>query len=125
MEVDMKRRNRFVSNSSSSSFMIYGVCLDREDVKKLLAKKMQFAPILEDIEKWGVYEGLSNHVKGLEITTGDPDSYGNYIYIGRSWDAINDNETKIQFQNRIKKTLTALFGEDIALSTHSEAWYDG
>jgi hypothetical protein len=86
----MKTRSGFVSNSSSSSFLIYGTTVpDDGDIDDL----------------WGdIEEKLATaELKGYEVT-GGPDG-SDCIYIGKSWASIGDDETGKQFKNRIETEL--------------------
>lgn len=99
----MKIRNGFVSNSSSSSFLIYGV---RD-------------------------EAIYNKVENGEITFKDKRirthcySDGCAYYVGVSWDEIMDDETGKQFKETIKKEISDAWGHEVKCGTFSESWYDG
>jgi len=118
----MKNRLGFVSNSSSSSFLIYGVALDRSEVLECL--KPEKPEVDEDAEDEyeDVYEALEDAIssqEGLEYHI----PYDDTVYIGACWSSIGDDETGAQFKNRVKAQLTEMFG-DVKCSTHSEAWYN-
>lgn len=107
----MKIRNGFVSNSSSSSFCIYGVSLDS-------GVNLDFLPQ----GKWGDPE-----IEGLEIHR-CPDFSDFGVYIGRSWNTVKDDETGAMFKKDIEDKLKEAFKDKMELpkcETHSEAWYDG
>lgn len=97
----MKTRNGFVSNSSTSSFCIYGAMVDRNKVNE------------EEMEKWG-----------LEVYYGDSNWEQDKIYVGKSWSSIKDDETGAQFKKQIESLLKRLFDID-KCSTIEKAWYDG
>jgi len=100
----MKIRSGFVSNSSSSSFLIYGTYIDAD---------------VMDCNK------VEEKLKGsdFEIEYGEDSSYG--VYIGESWDNIGDDETGFQFKKRITEELQKIFGPDIETKTLSASWYSG
>jgi len=108
----MKIRNGFVSNSSSSSFCIYGAYINSSDFEKF--------GMPEGADVWDWAEGLD--VPGLETHSSDYD-YG--FYIGRSWSSVKDDETGLQFKESVEKAIKEAFGEELKCGTCSEAWYDG
>ncbi len=111
----MKVRSGFVSNSSSSSFCIYGAEIDSCDFEEKIKK---LNPELADEEC--IYELTESLDTTLDIHT--PSDYDT-IYIGRSWSSIGDDETGKQLKENVEKEIKKLFGEDIKCSTQEEAYY--
>ena len=101
----MKIRNGFVSNSSSSSFLIYGTTFERKQINETC--KNNGSDFGKDIEYYTV---------GY-----DDDTY----YVGASWDKVGDKETGEDFKERIRKALSDFFSCDVKCATYQEAWYDG
>lgn len=125
----MKIRNGFVSNSSSSSFLIYGVCTDEEShicAEDLTTEAVEFLKTIglkdgEDVSKKYIYNFL------IHFNIDYWDYYG--FYMGRSWDEVGDDETGREFKESIKKSLLKIFKPDSktmnSLGTHEQAWLDG
>ncbi len=100
----MKTRIGFVSNSSSCSFLVYGIVMDYDEYEN----------ISEEDQKKLDDAGISDH--------GGPEDYGTAV--GRSYDGIRDDETGKQFKESIEKTLKEVFGDDIECRTLEESWYN-
>lgn len=109
----MKTRTGFVSNSSSSSFCIYGICMNEESIMEDLKLEGELG---NDI----AYDFLCKNLpKGWTVTWG-PEC--EEMYIGRNWISVKDDETGLEFKESIKFILEELFGKKINCRTHEEAW---
>jgi len=123
----MKCRNGFVSNSSSSSFLIYGVKVEpmqfREAVNTLIARGE--VPGWDEAVKEEEYISEFDGVLGLNVHA--PWDYADEpIYVGLSWDRVGDDETGRQFKNRAEDAIRTIFPMfEGKFGTHSEAWRDG
>jgi len=119
----MKIRNGFVSNSSSSSFLIYGVHLD--DIETLISNLELTDDEKNSLEAEGDWY-LSEILDGKDL---DGLNYysaydGESKYLGRSWSCVGDDETGFEFKNSIQKKIDSLLCKGIECSTISEAWHD-
>ena len=105
----MKTRQGFVSNSSSTSFCIYGAYIDSKHFEELGKP--------EDVD---VYEWAES----LALNTYSQDySFG--FYFGRSWDSISDDETGAQFKKSVREEIAKVLGKPFDCSTCEGSWYDG
>ncbi len=117
----MKIRNGFVSNSSSSSFCVYGVCIDKERLIALFDIDMEE----EDCSEDEIDDVLGLADLGLA-------SYTNRfcVYIGCRWDSIMQNETRKQFVASVEAgiktlvshnpTIAKLIGTDYTCDTYHD-----
>ena len=104
----MKTRIGFVSNSSTTSFCIYGIRTEDEKIKE----------IIENIDYLKLREfGISTYSHYDEGAT----------FIGRSFHAIRDDETGLEFKNNTKLILKELLKENVddQCFIYQEGWYDG
>lgn len=118
----MKIRSGFVSNSSSSSFCIYGVYMDTDE----LVEKMKNAGNLseEELEQlddegsWYIQELLYGKMDNLSIYESEGD-----CWIGRDFTTIGDDETGKQFKESVEQNMEKLLGEKVDCEIHEEEIY--
>jgi hypothetical protein len=119
----MKIRNGFVSNSSSSSFIIYGVCLDygTPEIEALMEKYLTEEEI-EDVKSGDVMLSESLYGKIDNLTLEEDES--ECLYIGREWSSIGDNETGKEFKDNVKSDIEELIGTEVAPRTIETTIYN-
>jgi len=96
----MKIRTNFVSNSSSTSFCIFGICTNDGELADRL-----------------------HRVKGIVRYCSPSDWY----YCGGDLASMDDDETFGQFKSRVKELIEKAAGKDISepFEILEESWYDG
>jgi hypothetical protein len=116
----MKIREGLVSNSSSTSFCIYGTILTEEIVEKLRVELGDDEDGEDDI--YGLIDGIIADKKlDLEINSPPDEEY----YVGRSWSKVKDDQTGKEFKEDVKKQIVELLGKEVKIGTLEEAWRDG
>jgi hypothetical protein len=94
----MKIRNGFVSNSSSSSFVVYGYHLSEDEV----ADKLDIDLSEDSEEFWDTIDELFSkpEYENYQYYIGEDD---NSLYFGRNLSSINDEETFKEFKNSVEE----------------------
>jgi hypothetical protein len=112
----MKIRNGFVSNSSTSSFCIYGICAT--DLKDF--KTPEYDEDGEAVDEDSTLDKLTAVDTRFEVHNMDDNRY-----YGISFTAIKDDETGAQFKQTVQDAITKVFGPNAKCGVQSEAWYNG
>jgi len=128
----MKIRNGFVSNSSTTSFCIYGITVETNKINDIITDLINNGKInvkyLTDLKGGWICSTLEHIFKEydmekLEVHSGP---YEDVIYIGRSWKTVSNTETGQDFKNDTEDKINSIFSKlNPVYSTHEVAWRDG
>lgn len=109
----MKIRNGFISNSSSSSFVCWGIRLDYDE----LIEKLKINQNEDD----DFYDNIDEKLEETNLSWISNDN--GVAWIGLSPLSIRDDETGLQFKNRAKEQLSKLLEEEVECEWFEEVIY--
>lgn len=123
----MKTRNGFVSNSSTSSFCIFGIAVEQDEFLRNLTDQAKAAfgsADLEDVDWYDIEHALSQAGLTQSLEFWRPD-YDSTIFIGRRFSSIGDDETGAQFKAKVIAEVGAMMNVKASkFGTLEEAWHD-
>lgn len=119
----MKIRSGFVSNSSSSSFCIYGAEVSVEDLVKMINVFDPMFEYDEDMDTYDLCSDLSEHLSknGYKVQA-FRDGPEHIPYLGRRMPP-KDDETYAEFKKSIEEFGDKATGGTLNYYFHQDGWY--
>jgi len=114
----MKIKIDFVTNSSSTSFVVMGSTIEMDKVPQNIMEKVQE---LEEEKQ----HNLEVFTEGSDLWTSVGYEYDGEIMVGIPYDRMKDDETLREFKARIKKQIMDSFGIEVDPHHIEECWMDG
>jgi len=150
----MKSRTGFVSNSSTSSFCIYGTIIEDPEqfiLDKLREHEAETIAWSQEYEKTNEYWKHSDDIEEIAESLQADGLYDIFgwldgppcfrdidcleiefpyegdcgAFVGLSYEGLQDNETGAQFKARAQTAIEKFFGPGHQYGWHLEAWRDG
>ena len=104
----MKIRSDYVSNSSSSSFMIVGEAFDEDTILEICKKN---GIDTEDDSIWDAVDNIARKFK-ISYERGIENYYDEWC-LGLHYSDMKDSETKMEFEKRISDKLSEITGSHV------------
>ncbi|MFA5135516.1 MAG: hypothetical protein WC505_07060 [Patescibacteria group bacterium] len=122
----MKIRTGFVSNSSSSSFLIWGITVDTSEFQKEIPVRDEDGEDCEEESPYDVAERLESEYGDIVRFAYEND----ILYLGRCPSTCGLDETMRKFQQRVETEVKAMAEKegvalgDVEFGWLEEAWHD-
>ncbi len=120
----MKIRQGFVSNSSSSSFCMYGVELSHEDMKQFISDDIDTTKSCwhYDLDWYDVTSEI-NKKFGEDFSFEYDGESCECFYIGKTLKSLKDDETGKDFKESVDVKVKEFFGKEKSCHIYNEVIY--
>jgi len=121
----MKIKTDFVTNSSTTSFVVIGINVDvtniPEDYIKTIAERRNIT--VEELKE-SAYDLVASLIHGSDLSYAQPEYYASPM-VGITYSSMQDDETLRDFKSRVRLQIVETLGITSTPHHIQEAWHDG
>ena len=117
----MKIKVDFVTNSSSSSFVVMGNCIEISNIPEGILQKIQEK---EEIDMEDLQYNLDVFTEGTDLQFSTGYEFDGVISVGIPYTRMKDNEMLGGFKERVKQQVLDSFGIEIDPGHIEDCWMD-
>jgi len=121
----MKIKTDFITNSSSSSFVVIGTNMTPSDVPDETLKKLQALDIDPEVMAEDPGEYIDKLLEGTDLNYSYGYEYYGDISIGMYYTQMNDDETLKEFKARVQQAIKDSIGIVSDVGHIEDCWRDG